>query len=64
MLVDPMCGAIQFDESNGNFFIRLAKGLVDDCSQLGYNVLTGKPIRQKPGLHPGRGHTTGPRRAA
>ena len=45
-LFDLMGGAIQFDESNGNFFVRLAEGLVDNCSQLGYDVLTGKPIPQ------------------
>jgi hypothetical protein len=45
-LFDLMGGAIQFDESNGNFFVRLAGGLVDNCSQLGYDVLTGKPIPQ------------------
>lgn len=45
-LFELIGGAIQFDESNGNFFVRLVEGLVDNCSQLGYDVLTGKPIPQ------------------
>ncbi len=45
-LIEQIGGAIQFDESNGNFFVRLAKGLVDSCSQLTYDLVTGKPIPQ------------------
>jgi hypothetical protein len=45
-LFDLMGGAIQFDESNGNFFVLLAGALVDNCSQLGYDLLTGKPVPQ------------------
>jgi hypothetical protein len=45
-LFDLMGGAIQFDESNGNFFVLLAGGLVDNCSQLSYDLLTGKPVPQ------------------
>jgi hypothetical protein len=45
-LFDLMGGAIQFDESSGNFFILLAGGLVDNCSQLSYDLLTGKPVPQ------------------
>lgn len=45
-LFDLMGGAIQVDESNGNFFVRLAGGLVDNCSQLSYDLLTGTPVPQ------------------
>jgi Fibronectin type III domain len=47
-LFEKMGDAIQFDESNGNFFILLsaATGLGDYCSQLGYDLLTGKPVPQ------------------
>ena len=46
-LFEKMGDAIQFDESNGNFFVLLsAAGLVDNCSQLGYDLLTGKPVPQ------------------
>jgi hypothetical protein len=47
-----MGDAIQFDESNGNFFVLLSAatsdviGLPDYCSQLGYDLLTGKPVPQ------------------
>jgi len=47
-LFEKMGDAIQFDESNGNFFVLLsaATGLGDYCSQLGYDLLTGKPVPQ------------------
>jgi Fibronectin type III domain len=46
-LFEKMGDAIQFDESNGNFFVLLsAAGLIDNCSQLGYDLLTGKPVPQ------------------
>jgi Fibronectin type III domain len=47
-LFEKMGDAIQFDESNGNFFVLLsaATGLPDYCSQLGYDLLTGKPVPQ------------------
>jgi hypothetical protein len=46
-LFEKMGDAIQFDESNGNFFVLLsAAGLVDNCSQLGYDLLTGKQVPQ------------------
>jgi len=45
-LFELMGNAIQFDESTGNFFVRLAGTLVDNCSQLSYDLLTGKPIPQ------------------
>ncbi len=47
-LFEKLGDAIQFDESNGNFFVLLsaATGLGDYCSQLGYDLLTGKPIPQ------------------
>jgi hypothetical protein len=51
-LFDLMGGAIQFDESNGNFFVLLSAatseviGLPDYCSQLGFDLLTGKPVPQ------------------
>jgi hypothetical protein len=46
-LFEKLGDAIQFDESNGNFFVLLsgATGL-DYCSQLGYDLLTGKPVPQ------------------
>jgi hypothetical protein len=46
-LFEKLGDAIQFDESNGNFFILLsgATGL-DYCSQLGHDLLTGKPVPQ------------------
>jgi hypothetical protein len=45
-LFELMGSAIQFDESTGNFFVRLAGGLVDYCSQLSWDVFTGTPIPQ------------------
>jgi hypothetical protein len=47
-LFEKMGDAIQFDESNGNFYVLLsaATGLGDYCSQLGYDLLTGKPVPQ------------------
>jgi len=51
-LFEKMGDAIQFDESNGNFFVLLSAatseviGLPDYCSQLGYDLLTGKPVPQ------------------
>jgi len=51
-LVEKMGDAIQFDESNGNFFVLLSAataeviGLPDYCSQLGSDLLTGKPVPQ------------------
>jgi hypothetical protein len=51
-LVEKMGDAIQFDESNGNFFVLLSAatseviGLPDYCSQLGFDLLTGKPVPQ------------------
>ena len=52
-LFELMGGAIQFDESNGNFFVRLVKGLADNCSQLAYYLLTGKPVPQNLDFIPG-----------
>jgi hypothetical protein len=52
LLFEKMGDSIQFDESNGNFFILLSAatsdviGLPDYCSQLGYDLLTGKPVPQ------------------
>ena len=51
-LFEKMGDAIQFDESNGNFFVLLSAatsevtGLPDYCSQLGFDLLTGKPVPQ------------------
>jgi hypothetical protein len=47
-LFEKMGDAIQFDESSGNFFVLLsaATGLGDYCSQLSYDLLTGKPVPQ------------------
>ena len=51
-LVEKMGDAIQFDESNGNFFVLLSAatseviGPPDYCSQLGFDLLTGKPVPQ------------------
>ena len=47
-LFEKMGDAIQFDESNGNFYVLLsaATGLGDYCSQLSYDLLTGKPVPQ------------------
>jgi hypothetical protein len=51
-LFEKMGDAIQFDESNGNFFVLLSAAtsdvirLPDYCSQLGYDLLTGKPVPQ------------------
>jgi hypothetical protein len=51
-LFEKMGDAIQFDESNGNFFVLLSAatseviGLPAYCSRLGYDLLTGKPVPQ------------------
>jgi hypothetical protein len=51
-LFEKMGDAIQFDESNGNFFVLLSAatseviGLPDYCSQLGFDLLSGKPVPQ------------------
>jgi Fibronectin type III domain len=46
-LFEKLGDAIQFDESNGNFFVLLSGATgVDYCSQLGSDLLTGKPVPQ------------------
>jgi PKD domain len=44
--------AVQYDESNGNFFVLLRGALVDSCTELAYDVLTHHPLPQNLRLSP------------
>jgi hypothetical protein len=47
MLFEKLGDAIQFDESNGNFFVLLSAATgADYCAQFGADLFTGKPIPQ------------------
>ena len=45
--------AVQYDESNGNFFVLLKGKFVDSCSELVYDLLTHKPLGQIASLRQG-----------
>jgi hypothetical protein len=44
--LNDLGNAIQYDESNRNFFVLLRGALVDSCTELAYDVLTHHPLPQ------------------
>ena len=44
--LEDLGNAVQYDESNGNFFVLLKGKFVDSCSELVYDLLTHKPLGQ------------------
>jgi hypothetical protein len=54
-LLADMGNAVQYDESNGNFFVLLRGGLIDSCTELAQYVLTHRPLPQNLRQSPGAG---------